>query len=168
MDNFAQNYVKLDFFRTFLFKKGVNLKSLVAALHPCIHPSMQWFWYNICFGQNDYFSKEDNHKQGIPFFCLVIRSFHALKCDLPGIIETSLSNCLFFPRTDDVVWWSVVCGTWPAVATATTPAEPWGPAADTGRRHCWCLGLFDMMARVVKRGQGVLRQCQVPFLFINL
>ena len=32
MENFAQNYVKLDIFGTFLFKKGVNLKSLVAAL----------------------------------------------------------------------------------------------------------------------------------------
>ena len=32
MGNFAQNYVKLDIFGTFLFKKGVNPKSLVAAL----------------------------------------------------------------------------------------------------------------------------------------
>ena len=33
MENFAQNYVKLDiFFWIFLFKKGVNPKSLMAAL----------------------------------------------------------------------------------------------------------------------------------------
>ena len=32
MENFVQNYVKLDIFGTFLFKKGVNPKSLVAAL----------------------------------------------------------------------------------------------------------------------------------------
>ena len=32
MENFAQNYVKFDIFGTFLFKKGVNPKSLVAAL----------------------------------------------------------------------------------------------------------------------------------------
>ena len=34
MENFAQNYIKFDIFGTFLFKKGVNPKSLVAALLP--------------------------------------------------------------------------------------------------------------------------------------
>ena len=32
MENFAQNYVKFDIFGTLLLKKGVNPKSLVAAL----------------------------------------------------------------------------------------------------------------------------------------
>ena len=32
MENFAQIYIKLDIYGTFLFKKGVNPKSLVAAL----------------------------------------------------------------------------------------------------------------------------------------
>ena len=32
MEKFAQTYVKLDLFGIFLFKKGVNPKSLVAAL----------------------------------------------------------------------------------------------------------------------------------------
>ena len=32
MENFAQIYVKLDIFGIFLFKKGLNPKSLVAAL----------------------------------------------------------------------------------------------------------------------------------------
>ena len=32
MENFAQIYAKLDIFGIFLFKKGVNPKSLVAAL----------------------------------------------------------------------------------------------------------------------------------------
>ena len=32
MLNFAQNYIKFDIFGTFLFKKGVNPKSLVAAI----------------------------------------------------------------------------------------------------------------------------------------
>ena len=36
MENFAQNYVKLDIFGIFLFKKGVNPKSLVAALPPAL------------------------------------------------------------------------------------------------------------------------------------
>ena len=35
MENFAQNYIKFDIFGTFLFKKGVNPKSLVAALALC-------------------------------------------------------------------------------------------------------------------------------------
>ena len=34
MEKFAQIYVKLDIFGIFLFKKGVNPKSLVAALLP--------------------------------------------------------------------------------------------------------------------------------------
>ena len=32
MENFTQNYRKFDIFGTFLFKKGLNPKSLVAAL----------------------------------------------------------------------------------------------------------------------------------------
>ena len=33
MENFAQNYVKFDIFGTLLLKKGVNPKSLMAALY---------------------------------------------------------------------------------------------------------------------------------------
>ena len=36
MENFAQNYVKFYIFGTLLFKKGVNPKSLVAALVPAM------------------------------------------------------------------------------------------------------------------------------------
>ena len=35
MGNFAQNHVKLDIFGTFLVKKGVNPKYVVAALAGC-------------------------------------------------------------------------------------------------------------------------------------
>ena len=41
-------------------------------------------------GKNAYFSQEDRHKQGEPFFCLVFKSFHILKCDIMHTKHDSL------------------------------------------------------------------------------
>ena len=40
---------------------------------------------SFVLGKNAYFSQEERHKQGVPFFCLVFKSFHVLKCDLCSI-----------------------------------------------------------------------------------
>ena len=40
------------------------------------------FDMSYVLGKNAYFSQEERHKQGEPFFCLVFKSFHILKCDI--------------------------------------------------------------------------------------
>ena len=46
------------------------------------HRKFRDFDMSYVLVKNAYFSQEERHKQGEPFFCLVFKSFHILKCDL--------------------------------------------------------------------------------------
>ena len=48
----------------------------------CFWKKIRDFDMSYVLGKNAYFSQEERHKQGKPFFCLGFKSFHILKCDI--------------------------------------------------------------------------------------